>query len=398
MADDAKPVKVLIAGDVEGNFDDLFKRVGAVNDSQAGPFDLCVCVGRFFGGGVEDDAGSADGGASTAKPNNDELRPYVDGTSAAPMPTYFVDALPRGREFVKGETSAAQKGADSIEVAPNVRWLCRPGVHDLHGLRVAVLPGKYNKMAFEDASAMAASAAAAEGEFTMDDVSKLRASAFRDAAPPGGANGGENADAIDLFLTTSWPKGVELRSRDATTPDVVAASAAGSAVVADLARDLQPRYHACGAAVGCPSKVFYAREPYKNQRAMHVTRFLALAPVRNDAKHKWLHALGLVPARVMPPSSLRVQPPDATRSPYDAPPPPPGSMAAKGAALAAQDAAFDHASLRWEEPKAKRARLAANIDRRPLQGDTDKTVYVRNLVRSIHWSPYDRVGVVNADP
>ena len=136
MADDAKPVKVLIAGDVEGNFDDLFKRVGAVNDSQAGPFDLCVCVGRFFGGGVEDDAGSADGGASTAKPNNDELRPYVDGTSAAPMPTYFVDALPRGREFVKGETSAAQKGADSIEVAPNVRWLCRPGVHDLHGLRV----------------------------------------------------------------------------------------------------------------------------------------------------------------------------------------------------------------------------------------------------------------------
>jgi hypothetical protein len=73
-------------------------------------------------------------------------------------------------------------------------------------------------------------------------------------------------------------------------------------------------------------------------------------------------------------------------------------MAAKGAALAAQDAAFDHASLRWEEPKAKRARLAANIDRRPLQGDTDKTVYVRNLVRSIHWSTYDRVGVVNADP
>ena len=43
------------------------------------------------------------------------------------------------------------------------------------------------------------------------------------------------------------------------------------------------------------------------------------------------------------------------------------------------DAAFDHGAIRWEEPKAKRARLAAQIDRRPVQGDVDKTVYVKNL-------------------
>ena len=48
-------------------------------------------------------------------------------------------------------------------------------------------------------------------------------------------------------------------------------------------------------------------------------------------------------------------------------------------AAAAADAAFDHGAIRWEEPKAKRARLAAQIDRRPVQGDVDKTVYVKNL-------------------
>lgn len=41
-------VKVLLAGDVNGKIDALFKRVNSVNASN-GPFDLLLCVGSFFG-------------------------------------------------------------------------------------------------------------------------------------------------------------------------------------------------------------------------------------------------------------------------------------------------------------------------------------------------------------
>ena len=40
--------KVLVSGDVDGNISALFKRVEAVN-SKAGPFEMLLCVGSFFG-------------------------------------------------------------------------------------------------------------------------------------------------------------------------------------------------------------------------------------------------------------------------------------------------------------------------------------------------------------
>lgn len=40
-------LKILVAGDVEGKFKQLFDRVSAVN-KKAGPFDMLFCVGSFF--------------------------------------------------------------------------------------------------------------------------------------------------------------------------------------------------------------------------------------------------------------------------------------------------------------------------------------------------------------
>ena len=37
----------LVAGDVEGNFDALFKRVETIS-KKSGPFDMLLCVGDFF--------------------------------------------------------------------------------------------------------------------------------------------------------------------------------------------------------------------------------------------------------------------------------------------------------------------------------------------------------------
>ena len=43
----SKPCKVLLAGDVGGSLQALFKRVTAVNKS-SGPFDVLLCTGSFF--------------------------------------------------------------------------------------------------------------------------------------------------------------------------------------------------------------------------------------------------------------------------------------------------------------------------------------------------------------
>ena len=41
-------VKVLVCGDVRGNFTALFDQVNRINTSRAGPFDVLFCVGTFF--------------------------------------------------------------------------------------------------------------------------------------------------------------------------------------------------------------------------------------------------------------------------------------------------------------------------------------------------------------
>ena len=43
-------LKILVSGDAEGSISALFKRVEAVN-AKAGPFEMLLCVGSFFGPG-----------------------------------------------------------------------------------------------------------------------------------------------------------------------------------------------------------------------------------------------------------------------------------------------------------------------------------------------------------
>jgi hypothetical protein len=48
----SKTVKLLLCGDVKGNFGELFKRLDTVNKKN-GPFDVALCVGEFFAPGGE---------------------------------------------------------------------------------------------------------------------------------------------------------------------------------------------------------------------------------------------------------------------------------------------------------------------------------------------------------
>eukprot|EP00262_Sarcandra_glabra_P004851 TRINITY_DN16090_c0_g1_i1.p1 TRINITY_DN16090_c0_g1~~TRINITY_DN16090_c0_g1_i1.p1 ORF type:complete len:435 (-),score=66.37 TRINITY_DN16090_c0_g1_i1:58-1362(-) len=64
--------------------------------------------------------------------------------------------------------------------------------------------------------------------------------------------------------------------------------------------------------------VFYAREPYSNDGAVHVTRFVGLAPVGNQDKQKFIHAISPTPASTMSVAEICIKPPNTTLSPYTA--------------------------------------------------------------------------------
>ncbi|VDO81727.1 unnamed protein product [Onchocerca flexuosa] len=68
------PLKILVCGDVNGQFDSLLKRVDAVNKKN-GPFDMLFCVGEFFG------------------PDNESNERIINGIVKMPISTYILGSF-----------------------------------------------------------------------------------------------------------------------------------------------------------------------------------------------------------------------------------------------------------------------------------------------------------------
>ncbi|XP_022147642.1 zinc finger CCCH domain-containing protein 64 isoform X2 [Momordica charantia] len=268
------PPRILLCGDVSGRLNQLYKRVVSVNKS-AGPFDALLCVGQFFPD-------------STDQLN--EFMDYVEGRSAIPLSTYFIGDYGVGaaKVLLASSKGSANQGfkMDGLKICENLHWLKGSGKFTLHGLSVAYLSGRRSSDGLQF------------GTYTQDDVDALRAIA-------------EEPGIIDLFLTNEWPTGVTDR---ATTPDLppgVSDSLGSDSTISELVVEIKPRYHISGT-----KGVFYAREPYSNVDAVHVTRFLGLAPVGNKEKQKFIHALSPIPSSTMSATEISMKPPNTTLSPY----------------------------------------------------------------------------------
>jgi len=352
----APGVKILLCGDVHGKLHALYKRFDAVNKA-AGPFAALFCVGAFLP--------PLDG-----QPG--DLPAFLSGDAAAPVPTYFLDALPGGRGL-----GLLDLGADR-QLAPNLFFLCGGGVADIAGLRVAFLGGHFDALAFADAGAAAAAASLQLGEFRASDL----AEALKALEPPTG----EPPQPVDLLLTASWPRG----AANACSPAVLqaaaaaagcaaeallAASNAGAPCLAQLAAAASPRYHAAGGA-----GLFFLRPPFRNEAkpgAPGVTRFVGLAPLGSQpGGNKWLHALQMTPARQMSSSLLSASAPDATASPYTSRPPQQAAMP-HAPHMAPADAAQP---WRWEGG-ARGSKRQRAPDAGPA--DAQRTLFLRNLAYSL---------------
>ncbi|XP_068611395.1 CWF19-like protein 1 [Brachionichthys hirsutus] len=267
-----QPLRVLSCGDVEGRLTVLFGRVQSIQ-KKAGPFDLLLCVGEFFGTTPEAEA---------------DWEQYRTGAKKAPIQTYVLGAASR-------ETVKSFPGADGCELADNITYLGRRGVFTgASGLQIAYVSGQEARQ--DPAPAHC---------FTSKDLAAL-------TAPLAGS---PKFRGVDILLTSQWPRGV---CRYGNNPEVTTKSC-GSGAVATLAEKLKPRYH-----FAALEGAHYERLPYRNhvvlqENAQHVSRFIALATVNNAAKKKYLYAFNIVPMKTMDPSELVKQPQDVTENPYRRP-------------------------------------------------------------------------------
>ncbi|XP_037317314.1 CWF19-like protein 1 [Pungitius pungitius] len=264
-----QPVRVLACGDVGGRLSALFSRVQSIQ-KKAGPFDLLLCVGEFFGATPEAEA---------------EWQQYKTGAKKAPVHTYVLGAASQ-------ETVRSFPGAEGCELAENITYLGRRGVFTgVSGLQIAYVSGR--EALQEPAPAHC---------FTSKDLSAL-------VAP---LTSGSKFRGVDVLLTCQWPRGVW---QYGNAPEVNT-KACGSGAVAELADHLKPRYH-----FAALEGAHYERLPYRNhvilqENAQHVSRFIALAAVNNPAKKKYLYAFNIIPMKTMDPSELVKQPQDVTENPY----------------------------------------------------------------------------------
>ncbi|XP_023516975.1 zinc finger CCCH domain-containing protein 64 isoform X1 [Cucurbita pepo subsp. pepo] len=268
------PPRILLCGDVLGRLNQLYKRVVSVNKS-AGPFDALLCVGQFFPDSTE---------------QLDEFMDYVEGRSVIPLSTYFIGDYGVGaaKVLLASSRDSGNQGfkMDGLKICANLHWLKGSGKFTLQGLSLAYLSGRRSSDGLQF------------GTYTQDDVDVLRAIA-------------EEPGVIDLFLTNEWPTGVTNRAATPDIPPGVSDPFGSDSTVSELVVEIKPRYHIAGT-----KGVFYAREPYSNVDAVHVTRFLGLGSVGNKEKQKFIHAISPIPSSTMSAAEISMKPPNTTLSPY----------------------------------------------------------------------------------
>ncbi|XP_049876735.1 CWF19-like protein 1 [Pectinophora gossypiella] len=260
--------KTLICGDVNGNFNALFSRVESIV-KKSGPFDILLCAGNFFG----DD--------------NSQLDAYRMGTRKVPVTTYVFG--PSNKDHVQ---YYCEEGA---EIVANVIYMGRRGLFTTSAdVKIAYLTGLSRRELGKDIPMCT---------FEPSDCSAVRDACFRGQAEFRG---------VDMLITTLWPSGIqqdELQKADVEQEKL-------SDLLSWLSIHVKPRYHFV------PSDKYFERQPYRNQ-SMHqdykecATRFIALAPVGNKAKEKWIYACSLQPITKMRMTDLLQSTTDETECPYD---------------------------------------------------------------------------------
>ncbi|KAL0482401.1 hypothetical protein AKO1_013055 [Acrasis kona] len=277
----AHPIKILVCGDVKGEFSRLFNKVNDLNAGPSGPFDILFCVGQFFS--EEDEYKGA---------SNEDSLAFIAGEKPINVPTYFIEGG-HGSEFI-------DKNPDGCRLCQNLTFLGRSGVKYISGLNIMYLSGVYDSYSFK-------SSISTLQNYSEIDIRKLEQQ-VKDHSLTG---------KIDILLTSEWPQDITKQLPQDQVDNIPQLKNIGAIPTARLNKCSKPRYH-----FSALSGFFYERLPYVSKlddNNTTITRFISLAPVSDskDKIAKYLYAAKLTPVSGMDVEQIQKEPPNTTASPYD---------------------------------------------------------------------------------
>lgn len=319
-------IKILITGPVNGSIQDLHQKLSALQKSKAGPFEMCFCVGPFFG----------------SPDKEQETKSLLEEKSIVmPLPVYFCDVgvLPKDIKLPSFEICSVDDDAEiSIENADEDNQTeqsdslskgiiqVAENLYHLHGISTSQdsqsadicnipstsEPKNYLTVAFIPPNSRLGTIDTAKLESKTNHPSYV---------------------GCDLLLTSEWGQGMAsitsscLTNAERTKLGLKLASDTdgtntgneiGSYDIAEIASQCRPRYHIAPSLSqpdpskdGAATSFFIQSLPYINppsamasgvMKNYHTSRFLALCPVvdaatqkENGKAKKFIHALGVQP-------------------------------------------------------------------------------------------------------
>ncbi|KAF2195010.1 CwfJ domain-containing protein [Zopfia rhizophila CBS 207.26] len=262
--------KILVVGDVNGQFPAVFQKISGLHAKNS--FAFALVVGNLFASpetATDEDAAN--------------IKSLIDGKIDVPLTIYF--AL--GNHALPAAIIEKLESSDG-EVCSNLYFLGkRTTMKTSEGIRIVALGGQLDP--------------------------NITAGASKDKYPPyygeTDAKVLRGAKTADIFITNQWPAGIRTRSKKEFIPDE---EPMAQQCLADLCSVLKPRYH-----FSTSGDTYYEREPFfhtpteETQGLYPITRFISLASFGNAKKQKSMYAFSLDPT-----ASLPVSPPDgSTASP-----------------------------------------------------------------------------------
>ncbi|KAF2001480.1 CwfJ domain-containing protein [Amniculicola lignicola CBS 123094] len=252
--------KIVVIGDVNGQFPTVFKKVAALHAKNN--FAFAIIAGNLF----------TDPAIATEE-DESNIQFLISGRIDLPLTTYF--AL--GTHPFPPSVVQKLESSEDDSLCQHLFFLGkRTSMKTSEGIHIVALGGHLD--------------------------SNIISGPSKDKYPPfyGEADAKElqNAGTADILITSQWPTGIRKRSNvDFQLPEP-----ASHSCVADLDYVLKPRYH-----FSTSGDRFWEREPFfhpsgkeENDGLFPITRFISLASYGNLGKQKWIYAFSLDPTASHP--------------------------------------------------------------------------------------------------
>ncbi|KAF2088484.1 hypothetical protein K490DRAFT_64534 [Saccharata proteae CBS 121410] len=250
--------KIVVVGDVNGQFPTVFGKISALHSKNA--FSFALITGDLFANP-----------AIATDEDQKNVEDLLSGKIELPLPVYFG----LGQHGLPENVIQKLESSDG-EVCSNLYFLGkRTTMKTSEGIRIVALGGALNR------NIMGISKDKYPPYYSEDDARSLR-----------------GANTTDILLTSQWPSGIQTGSK-------VQLQSEGDATmqqqcVSDLCASLKPRYH-----FSTSPDAFYEREPFfhppsEKTEGYHITRFISLAAFGNSKKQKWIYAFSIDPSATPP--------------------------------------------------------------------------------------------------